>query len=238
MQRPTSPKSKSIQRLRRLAGRSRRCSRKHHRGFDRWLRGAANKSRGPSFRPRRRQTVESHCHARRLGEFTIPMPVGIRVPSNLPQWQLGKQYARLWTWATSMKDSFPHPQTLQLNWTANGGSCPTLPRLFNWSSFDDSSWGEIDVPAHWVMQGYQAQKGQGGYRRHVQIPSTWRGRRIRIAFDGVYSGAEVWWNGHRVGSHMGGATPFQLDVTDAASPGGDNVIAVRVSERLRSLQDG
>ena len=33
---------------------------------------------------------------------------------------------------------------------------------------------------------------------------------------------------------MGGATPFQLDVTEAANPGGDNVIAVRVSQETEA----
>ena len=70
-----------------------------------------------------------------------------------------------------------------------------------------------------------------------QSPANWQGRRIRIAFDAVYSGAEVWWNGRRVGSHLGGATPFQLDVTAAAKTG-DNVIAVRVAqETIASRMD-
>ena len=107
---------------------------------------------------------------------------------------------------------------------------PDPPQGFEQAKFNDSAWGEIDVPAHWVMQGYNAEKGEGGYRRHLNIPASWKGRRIRIAFDGVYSGCQVWWNGHRVGSHMGGATPFQLDVTEAANIGGDNVIAVRVQQ--------
>lgn len=94
----------------------------------------------------------------------------------------------------------------------------------------EGAWSDIEVPSHWVMKGFHAATGYGGYRKHIQIPEDWRGRRIWVAFDGVYSGAEVWWNGVRAGSHLGGATPFQLDVTEAAKPG-DNVLAVRVAEK-------
>jgi beta-galactosidase/beta-glucuronidase len=99
---------------------------------------------------------------------------------------------------------------------------------FERPEFDDSSWKPIQVPSHWAMAGFTAEK-DGGYRTHVNLPSNWQGRRIRIAFDAVYSGAEVWWNGRRVGSHLGGATPFQLDVSAAAKPG-ENVLAVRVAQ--------
>ncbi|MFO0982849.1 MAG: glycoside hydrolase family 2 TIM barrel-domain containing protein [Planctomycetota bacterium] len=39
----------------------------------------------------------------------------------------------------------------------------------------------------------------------------------------------MWLNGRRVAAHEGGATPFEVDVTDAARRG-DNVLAVRVRE--------
>ena len=50
----------------------------------------------------------------------------------------------------------------------------------------------------------------------------------------VYSGAEVWLNGTRVGSHEGGFSPFEIDVTSAAHIGGDNLLAVKVREATLS----
>ena len=107
------------------------------------------------------------------------------------------------------------------------------PENFFRSEFDDSTWASIEVPAHWVLKGFKSLAGVGGYRRHVQIPEGWAGRRIKLSFDGVYSGAEVWFNGRRVGSHEGGFTPFELDVTEEANSG-DNLLAVRVTEDTRS----
>ncbi|MFN8009209.1 MAG: glycoside hydrolase family 2 TIM barrel-domain containing protein [Terriglobia bacterium] len=107
------------------------------------------------------------------------------------------------------------------------------PENFFSSGYDDSKWNSMEVPAHWVLKGFKTLTGVGGYRRHFQIPEGWDGHRIKLRFDGVYSGAEVWLNGQRVGSHEGGFTPFELDVTEEAKSG-DNLLAVRVTENTRS----
>lgn len=102
------------------------------------------------------------------------------------------------------------------------------------TGFSDSSWKDIKVPSHWVMEGFDTTTGTGGYRKRLEIPEEFRGRRIKLLFDGVYSGAEVWFNGKRIGSHEGGFSPFELDVTGAAHVGGDNLLAVLVREKTIS----
>jgi beta-galactosidase len=102
------------------------------------------------------------------------------------------------------------------------------------TNFSDSDWKEIKVPSHWIMEGFDSKNGTGGYRRRLQIPNSFRGRRIKLLFDGVYSGAEVWLNGTRVGSHEGGFSPFEIDITDAAHMGADNLLAVLVREATLS----
>ena len=172
------------------------------------------------------------AHSDASGEFTIPMPVGLTGPIEFSA-VAGTEAVRKVVDAGDIQqglvpadDRYP---AIVLNGTWR--FTPDPPRGFERPGFDDSGWPEISVPSHWAMQGFEARTGKGAYRRHVAIPPTWKGRRIRIAFDGVYSGAEVWWNGRRVGSHVGGATPFQLDVTDAARAGADNVVSVLVSEQ-------
>ncbi|MGA8101765.1 MAG: sugar-binding domain-containing protein, partial [Candidatus Acidiferrales bacterium] len=102
------------------------------------------------------------------------------------------------------------------------------------TNFPDSDWKEIKVPSHWIMEGFDSKNGTGGYRRRLQIPNSFRGRRIKLLFDAVYSGAEVWLNGTRVGSHEGGFSPFEIDITDAAHLGADNLLAVLVREATLS----
>src|SRR5206468_8142185 len=65
-------------------------------------------------------------------------------------------------------------------------------------------------------------------RRHFKIPKSDLGRRISIEFDGVFRDSIVWVNGHRLGRHASGYTPFRYDLGDVINYGGDNVVEVRV----------
>jgi len=53
----------------------------------------------------------------------------------------------------------------------------------------------------------------------VLAPTGTAGRRILIHFGAVDFRATVWFDGVRVASHVGGQTPFSIDVTDALSEG-------------------
>ena len=69
---------------------------------------------------------------------------------------------------------------------------------------------------------------RGVYRYPLSIPAAWAGRRLRVRFEGVMARAEVLLNDRPVGSHDGGFTPFEADITDAAVFGGENRLTVRV----------
>ena len=97
------------------------------------------------------------------------------------------------------------------------------------ADFDDADWAKIKVPAHWEMEGFRSNTGVGGYRLHFQFKASSEPGRVKLDFEGVYSGAEVWVNGQLVATHEGGATPFEADITDVVKPG-DNVLALRVRE--------
>jgi beta-galactosidase len=100
------------------------------------------------------------------------------------------------------------------------------PEGFWQRDFDDAAWKEIKVPANWEMEGFHSDSSVGGYRRHFVAPKV--PGRVKLAFDGVYSGAEVWVNGQLVATHEG-ITPFEADITDAVVKG-ENLLAVRVKE--------
>lgn len=92
-------------------------------------------------------------------------------------------------------------------------------------------WASISVPSNYEMEGFRAEFDVAAYRKAVTIPASWAGKRIRLRAEAIYSHAEVWLNGVRVGSHDGGATPFELDLTDAARPGEPNELLIRVRAR-------
>ncbi len=97
--------------------------------------------------------------------------------------------------------------------------------------FDAAAWSDIKVPAHWEMEGFHSVNNVGGYIRKFELP-VGEGR-LKIRFDGVYSGAEVWVNGHRLAYHEGGFTPFEIDATDVVQPG-ENALALKVTQHTVS----
>ena len=110
---------------------------------------------------------------------------------------------------------------------------PDPPEDF-WQVGAKLSWRTIRVPSNYEMEGFRAKTDTSAYRKSFEIPSDWAGKRIRLRPEAIYSKAEVWLNGVRVGSHEGGATPFELDMTDAAHPGEENVLTVLVIARSLS----
>jgi beta-galactosidase len=170
------------------------------------------------------------------GYFRIPIPAGLSGPVEFVAERLG---ARQVLQAGDLDHTLvPRP--------AAGEDCirldgkwrflPDPPAGFESPDQPDAAWAQIHVPAHWVMKGFHAEHGAAAYRKRVAVPASWSGRRVRLAFDGVYSGAEVWWNGRRVGSHTGGATGFQLDVTEGTHFGASNLLAVRVTEETMASE--
>ncbi|MET3173607.1 UNVERIFIED_ORG: beta-galactosidase [Arthrobacter sp. UYCu721] len=119
-------------------------------------------------------------------------------------------------------------------------------------ALDDSSWDEIAVPAHWVLEGdgrygrpiytnvrfpfptdapnVPDENPTGDYRRTFELPESWtEAERILLRFDGVESRYKVWINGIPIGVGVGSRLAQEFDVTDAVRPG-SNVLAVRVHQ--------
>lgn len=67
----------------------------------------------------------------------------------------------------------------------------------------------------------------GTYRRTFAIPETWKGQRIIIHFNGIYSSAQIWVNGKFVGYTQGANNVSEFDLTDVARVG-DNTLVVQV----------
>ena len=84
----------------------------------------------------------------------------------------------------------------------------------------------------------------GWYRRTVSIPENWGDRRVILNFGAIDWEATVWVNGKQVGKHDNGYLPFELDITDALTPGEQTCIVVRAydaqdhSEQLAGKQIG
>jgi len=71
------------------------------------------------------------------------------------------------------------------------------------------------------------------YRRTVNLPEEWAGKRVILHFGAVDFETRVWINGEEAGSHIGGYTPFAMEITKLLQEG-ENVITVYAEDDTRS----
>jgi hypothetical protein len=67
------------------------------------------------------------------------------------------------------------------------------------------------------------------YRVEFRAPKTTQAQRLTLTFEGINYKADVWLNGHSLGSIKGAFIRGAFDVTDMLKPDRQNVLAVRVS---------
>ena len=73
------------------------------------------------------------------------------------------------------------------------------------------------------------------YRRSFTVPEEMKGRNILVKFGAVDFEATVYVNGHAVGGHTGGYTPFEVDATPFLVDG-ENDLCLRVVDRPDPIQ--
>ncbi len=66
------------------------------------------------------------------------------------------------------------------------------------------------------------------YRRSVQVPAQWKGKRLLLHFGAVDWETTVWVNGRWTGTHKGGYDPFTFDISQFLQENGPQTILVRV----------
>jgi beta-glucuronidase len=87
-------------------------------------------------------------------------------------------------------------------------------------------WDAVTVPHCWPLDPRFAYTGAAWYWRQFDVPAAFAGQHLRLRFEAVFYRSRVWVNGAAAGSHEGGYTPFELDVTKLIRPGEKNSIAV------------
>lgn len=113
------------------------------------------------------------------------------------------------------------------------GDDPSKPNM------DDSSWRTVHLPHDYVVEGVFTPKGDAGhgsliptpawYRKTFTLPASDKGKALWLNFDGVYRDSKIYLNGQEIGEHPCGYTPFNLDISQAAHYGGQNVLAIQVN---------
>lgn len=128
--------------------------------------------------------------------------------------------------------------TLQKDWKFTKGN----PENASETSFDATLWDDVKIPHDWAISGpfivngdgntgKLPWKGEGWYRKQLEIPSNYENKRIYLIFDGVMAFPEVYVNGKLVGKWDYGYNSFYLDVTEYVNFGEDNLLAVYADTR-------
>jgi Beta-galactosidase/beta-glucuronidase len=138
--------------------------------------------------------------------------------------------------------------TLNGNWKFQWSPTPDQrPKDFFKPDFDVVNWKEIQVPSNWELKGYgipiytnstypfvknppyinHSDNPVGSYRRYIDIPQTWAGRRVFLHFEAGTSAMYVWVNGQKVGYTENTKSPAEFDITNYVKSG-KNLVAVEV----------
>lgn len=126
---------------------------------------------------------------------------------------------------------------------------------------DSPEWGHMLVPAHWrggnVTNFIHTRDGKavtafkgipvkelrdGWYKRTIDVPEEWRGRKVLLHFNRIDTAGDVFVNGKRMGGSENFSTirECSFDVSDALHYGKVNEISVRVGTpgNLREERSG
>ena len=128
--------------------------------------------------------------------------------------------------------------TLQSNWKFTQGN----PANAKETEFDASSWETVRVPHDWAITGpFDKQgngstaklpwKGEGWYRKNLDIKPAMKGKQVYLMFDGVMAFPEVYVNGQLAGKWDYGYNSFYLDITPFLNWDGDNLLAVHANTK-------
>ena len=75
---------------------------------------------------------------------------------------------------------------------------------------------KILVPFPWGSKLSEVEDGGdvAWYGRSIQIPASWKGKRVFVVVGASDWETEGWFDGKKLGSHQGGYTPFEFELTD------------------------
>ena len=108
---------------------------------------------------------------------------------------------------------------------------PTTVEQHHWGKFGQRPYTpeEYRYAADDPIPQNGAYLGVSWWGRELHIPAEWKGKRIFLHIRGARLRAEVFLNRKLVGYSIMEELPFECDLTDAADPGGFNLIAIRLT---------
>jgi len=144
-----------------------------------------------------------------------------------------------------LRDEHPRPQFMRNDWVCLNGEWEFefddegIGSQENWSSGDKALERRIQVPfaPQSKLSGIEDPDFHDTvwYRRELELPDSFKGKRVLLHFGAVDYEARVWVNGILVAWHEGGHTPFHADITEALRDEGSNTLVVKAVDYSRDV---
>jgi beta-galactosidase len=121
------------------------------------------------------------------------------------------------------------PTSVEQHFWGKYGSRAYTPEEYRYAA--DTKHGTItpQPPADDAVPQNGAYFGVSWFHRPIDIPTAMRGKRIFLHIRGAHLRAEVYLNRQLVGYSIMEELPFEADFTHAANPGGENHLAIRIT---------
>ena len=101
------------------------------------------------------------------------------------------------------------------------------------AAFDDSKWQIVCAPHSVRLEpsegsGSRNYQGVAWYRKHFTVPADMVGKNVTVHFEAIMGKQDIFVNGEKVKSHLGGYLPITIDLTALGIKAGDKcLIAVK-----------
>jgi beta-galactosidase len=112
---------------------------------------------------------------------------------------------------------------------ADGRPRPYTPEEYRYAADSKGGTKPVAPPADDDVPQNGAYFGVSWWHRAIEIPIAMKGKRIFLHIRGAHLRAEVYLNQKLVGYSIMEELPFECDLTHAANPGGENLLAIRIT---------
>ena len=132
----------------------------------------------------------------------------------------------------------PRPDFKRADWLNLNG--PWQFRFDHQNVGEDQKWFDgntdfpetITVPFPWgsKLSGVRDEAHIAWYARSIEVPGSWRGKRVFLVVGACDWHTTVWLNGNLLGNHQGGYTPFEFELTPFVRRGESHHLVLRVDD--------
>ncbi|HOX03274.1 MAG TPA: glycoside hydrolase family 2 TIM barrel-domain containing protein [Candidatus Paceibacterota bacterium] len=107
-----------------------------------------------------------------------------------------------------------------------------------WSAGQIAFRETIRVPFPWgsPLSGVKDDAPIAWYARTVRAPESWRGQRVFLVIGACDWETRAWLDGQPLGTHQGGYTPFEFEITSLLKAGQDQRLVLRIDDAARPFK--